>query len=193
MRPVSAPSTSFLLIRHAQSEWNAAERWQGQGDPPLSARGREQAKALATELGAQRFDALLSSDLRRARETAEILGAALGLPPRVEPRLRELDVGRWSGLTRSEIEARDPALLGRFDAEDPDARPGGGETRREIRRRVRSAMAAIAAEHPGERLAVVTHLGVIRALLPGHPDLPNAGFVEVSADALAAPEGDHAA
>lgn len=177
----------FLIIRHAESSWNACRRWQGQADPPLTARGREQARALARTLADRSLDVLLSSDLARALETARIVGAPHGLVPEADPRLRELDVGRWSGLHREQIEAQDAERLARFRAGDPDARPPGGETRREIRRRVRAALAEIAARHAGRRVAVVTHLGAIRALLPGR-EPGNADFLEVEAGELAAPE-----
>jgi XTP/dITP diphosphohydrolase len=177
----------FVLIRHAESVWNADERWQGQADPPLSARGAAQAEALAKTLAREPADALLCSDLRRACQTAEILGRALGLAPRPDPRLRELDVGRWAGLTRSEIAALDAELLRRFEAEDTSVRAGGGESRAEIRARVRTAFAALAQEHRGARLIVVTHLGVVRALRPG-AELANAEMLSISADELPAPE-----
>jgi broad specificity phosphatase PhoE len=90
--------TSFLLIRHAESEWNAAGRWQGHGDPPLSARGREQAAALARELEGEGVEVLIASDLARSAQTAAILGARWGLAPTPDARLREIDVGRWTGL-----------------------------------------------------------------------------------------------
>lgn len=160
-------ATSFLLIRHAESEWNASGRWQGHGDPPLSAHGREQAAALADELAGEAVEVLIASDLARSAQTAAILGARLALVPRLDARLREIDVGRWTGLTHAQIAERDAALLARFEAEDPDARPGGGETRREIRARVRAAAASLAREHAGRRVALVTHLGAIRALVPG--------------------------
>ena len=85
----------FLLIRHAESAWNAAGRWQGQADPPLSPLGREQARAVARELAEAKLDVLLASDLCRALETARRVGAPHGLVPTPDPRLRELDVGRW--------------------------------------------------------------------------------------------------
>ena len=179
--------TRFVLIRHAESVWNADDRWQGHADPPLSARGAAQAEALAKTLAREHADALLSSDLRRAWQTAEILGRALGLAPRPDPRLRELDVGRWAGLTRSEIAALDPDLLRRFEAEDPAVRAGGGESRAEIRARVRAAFRSLAQEHPGARLIVVTHLGVVRALRPG-AELANAEMLSLAADELPAPE-----
>ena len=81
--------TDFLVLRHGQSVWNASGRWQGQGDPPLSERGREQALSVAGELVAEAPTRLVASDLVRARETAEILGAELGLEVELEPGFRE--------------------------------------------------------------------------------------------------------
>jgi broad specificity phosphatase PhoE len=164
-------STQFLLIRHAESLWNVSGRWQGHGDPELSARGREQAMAAATALAGESVDRLICSDLRRAVQTAEIIGAPHGIVSQPDSRFRELDVGRWTGLTRDQIEMRDPELLRAFEREDADVRPGGGESRREIRQRVRMALEAVAAAHAGETIALVAHLGVIRALMPGaEPD-----------------------
>lgn len=167
--------TWLCLIRHAESVWNAAGRWQGHGDPPLSLRGREQADALARELADQALEALVCSDLQRTRETAAALARATGLPVRADPRWRELDVGRWTGLSRDQIERRHGASLARFDAGDPDARPEAGETRRELGERARRAAEALAEAHPGRRVAVVTHLGVIRALA-GVDSVPNTGW-----------------
>lgn len=170
---MKASQTELLLVRHGQTAWNAAGRWQGHADPALSNLGREQVRALASTLRAGRaerdatWSGLLASDLRRARETAEILGEVLGLEVEIESRLRELDVGEWAGLTRSEIERRDRSALRAFEAGDPGVRPGGGESRAEIRRRARDLMHDVCKRFSGERLIVVTHLGVIRALLPG--------------------------
>jgi broad specificity phosphatase PhoE len=156
---------ALLLIRHAESSWNAADRWQGHGDPPLSDRGRAQANALARELDREAIDVLVSSDLQRAAETAAILGQARSLQPEWNPRLRELDIGDWEGLTRDQIQRTAGDVLRRFDDGDLDVRPGGGENLREIEQRAVSAVTELIAAHPGRRLAVVTHLGVIRALL----------------------------
>jgi probable phosphoglycerate mutase len=173
--------TRFLIIRHAESEWNASERWQGHGDPPLSARGREQAQALAEQLAGETIGALYSSDLARAVETATIVGAGWGLKPKLKRNLRELEIGEWTGLTRREIEMRAAELLAQFEAEDPDIRPGGGESRREIRIRIRREMARIAADHPEQQVAIVTHLGALRALFPGtEPSNADWRWVEAS-------------
>ncbi len=157
--------TALLLIRHAESSWNALGRWQGHGDPPLSDRGRAQANALTRELAGETIDVLVSSDLRRAAETAAILGEARGLRPELNPRLRELDLGDWEGLTRDQIERKAGNTLRRFDAGDLDVRPGGGENLREIAQRAFSVVTQLVDAHSGRRLAIVTHLGVIRALL----------------------------
>jgi len=158
---------SVLCIRHAQSTMNAAGLWQGQADPPLSEEGREQARDLGERLRGDSLSVLVSSDLRRARETAEIAAQRLGIAAHPEPALRELDVGDWSGLAAEEIARRWPGEFARFQAGDVDARPGGGETRRELRARVVAALCALPQRYRGDRIAVVTHLGVIRTLVPG--------------------------
>jgi probable phosphoglycerate mutase len=109
---------------------------------------------------------LITSDLARAFETAAIVGRVLGLRPRPEPALRELDAGTWNGLPRSEIARRDAEALARFDSGDVDAPAGGGESRRDVACRARRALLAIGRENGGSRVAVVTHEGVINSLLP---------------------------
>jgi len=178
------------FVRHGESTWNATGRWQGQGDPPLSETGRRQATAASTVLVAVGATVLASSDLARAAETARAIGAAVGLEPRWVPELRELDVGAWSGLPHAEIARRFPDELARFRAGDPDVRPGGGETRRELTGRVTAALAALAAEAPG-RVIAVSHLGVLRAIRPA-AELANAASVALSLEELkAAPARYH--
>jgi broad specificity phosphatase PhoE len=93
--------TTILLARHGESDWNRAKRWQGFADRPLTELGREQAVALADRLRDTELDAIYSSDLHRARETAEIVAGSKGLRVEVVRDLREVDVGSWSGLTRA--------------------------------------------------------------------------------------------
>jgi probable phosphoglycerate mutase len=178
----AAGETRLLLIRHAESTWNAAGRWQGQGDPPLSPRGREQARGLAGAVAGEGIAAVVASDLVRARETAEILADLLGLELEVEPRLRELDVGRWSGLSHAEIARRFPEELAGLRAGVSDVRPGGGETWEELRARARAAVLAIDRRHPGRRVAVVTHSGLLRVLAGQR--LGNAGVFTTRVAAL---------
>jgi broad specificity phosphatase PhoE len=111
------PAPRVLLVRHGESTWNAEGRWQGQADPPLSRRGRAQARAAATHLPPAA--AAVASDLDRARETADLLVAPHGLAVVIDVDLRERDAGAFSGLTRSEIHDRFPGAL----PDDPLRRP----------------------------------------------------------------------
>jgi len=163
---VKAKEPKVWIARHAESTWNAEGRWQGQGDPPLSRLGERQAQALAERLARRGVHTLISSDLARAAQTAVIAGQRLGVAPRFEPRLRERDVGAWSGLAHAEITSCFPDELARMRAGDPDLRPGGGESFRALETRVRAAFAEIAAQANAEGIAVITHLGVIRVLEP---------------------------
>ena len=98
----------LLLVRHGETDWNRDRRFQGHADPPLNETGRAQARALADELAGEVIDAVYTSDLARARETAEILAARLGAEVVPLRELREIDVGEWQGLTWTEIEERYP-------------------------------------------------------------------------------------
>lgn len=162
----------LLIIRHAQSLWNAYGLWQGQADPPLSEHGRRQAERMARALRRTPLDAVITSDLTRARQTAEILARPLGLVPELEPRLRELDAGHWSGRTRAEIEIAWGADLARYRAGDLDLRLGGGESFRQLARRAGAAIADIRQCHAGRTIAIVTHGGVAKVL--ARRRLPNA-------------------
>jgi len=180
---------------------NAAGLWQGQADAPLSPRGREQAGALAEELRGRAIAALVCSDLSRARETAEILAEVLGLVPRLEPDLREMDVGAWSAQPHAELLERYPEDVARVRAGDWDVRPGGGECRREVRSRAVAALERAREGTGGGLLAVVTHMGVLRAVVPGITlanaearMLPWAALSELgSADDSSEPDGTAAA
>jgi broad specificity phosphatase PhoE len=145
--------TTLLLARHGETDWNRELRIQGHADPPLNDLGRRQAHELAERLAALELDALYSSDLRRARETAEIVATAHGLDVRLDPALREFDTGNWTGLTRDEILARFPGVE-RHD----------GETREQLSERVLAALRKIVAAHPGEQVLVVSHGGSLRAV-----------------------------
>ena len=138
--------TRLLLVRHGETDWNAEGRLQGHTDRPLSDYGRRQARALAEELADEPLDALYASDLARARETAEIVGARLGLPVVLEPDLREKNWGTWEGLTPTE----------RAEVEFV------GESTEQHEERTLGALRRIAERHPGGRILVVTHGGSVR-------------------------------
>jgi broad specificity phosphatase PhoE len=155
--------TTFLLARHGETDWNAERRWQGHADPPLNARGREQAGALAERLERERIDAVYSSDLRRAQETAEIVAERLGHDVQTDARLREVDVGEWSGLTIAEIEDRFPEAFERWRAYEHHGWETG-ESYDEMAERVVAALHDIADRHPDGCVLVVTHGGPVRAV-----------------------------
>ena len=131
-----AQMTRILLVRHGETDWNRDERWQGHAGPSLNQRGRAQAEAVAARLAGRQPAALVTSDLPRAVETAEVIAEATGLRPSLDAGLREVDVGSWSGLTREEAELSDPDGYARWDVRRewlerrrdlrPDAPPGGG-------------------------------------------------------------------
>jgi probable phosphoglycerate mutase len=161
---VPEPPRRLLLLRHGQSTWNADGRWQGQADPPLSPLGEEQARHAARRLAPGQFSRLLASDLRRARQTAEILALALGLAVEVDPDLREIDVGDWQGLTRAEINQRAPGALADWSEGRSESTPGG-ETRTHLTDRAHAALVrAAAAASAGDRVLLVSHGALIRNL-----------------------------
>jgi 2,3-bisphosphoglycerate-dependent phosphoglycerate mutase len=158
-------ATRILLIRHGETDWNAAGRLQGHSDTPLNATGREQARRAAQRLAPEPVQGLYSSDLARAFETATIIGEVLGLPVVPSPPLRERCYGAWEGLTASEIEARYPAQFLAWRARVSDFAPPLGETRTELLNRALMELQAIARRHPGEVVVVVTHGGLCYALV----------------------------
>lgn len=139
----TVPGVRLLVVRHGESTWNAAGRWQGQADPPLSPKGEDQALSAAEALAINRFDRVFSSDLTRARRTAQIMAARLKLAEvLLDPGLREIDVGEWSGLTRPEIELRWPGAREEWSEGRLKAAPGG-ESVEALTARVNSALQRI--------------------------------------------------
>jgi len=162
------PGTLLLLLRHAESTWNARGLWQGQADPPLSDAGRKHAADCAARVRQFAPALVVASDLRRAQETARLVCGELAL--RIDARWREWDVGEWSGRPRAEIRERWPELYRAVRAGEPDVTPPGGESRAAFSARVSTAAAELVASHPGQRVLVVTHRGVIVSLVPdSHP------------------------
>jgi broad specificity phosphatase PhoE len=149
--------TQLVLIRHGQTRWNREGRWQGQADPPLNAFGRRQAHRAAHALRGSGLDHLYSSDLRRALETAHIIGAELGLAVIPEPRLREINLGRWQGMLSIDIEAQYPDEFRRWHTSPLTTRPPDGEDVQTLAARVLEAISEIAQRHFGQRVGVVAH------------------------------------
>jgi broad specificity phosphatase PhoE len=154
--------TTLLLARHGETDWNRDARWQGHSNTPLNARGREQALALADAL-TEEIDVVYSSDLDRARETAEIVADRLGLDVRLDPRLRERSFGSWEGLTASEIEERDARGFARWQAgEGPGA--NDAEPFDAFAERMGRFLEDVLQRHPGESVLVLAHGGSIRVI-----------------------------
>lgn len=149
--------TQFCLVRHGQTDWNLEGRYQGQSDVPLNEKGRAQAKALAEQLKGQTFAAIFSSDLMRARDTAEAIANQLGLPVQIEPRLREINQGEWEGVLVADIKARYAEIWSQRTMDPANVRPPGGETVSEVAERVYAALDDIARRYPRENVLVVSH------------------------------------
>lgn len=166
---LDAPRPGVLrlrLIRHGETDWNREGRIQGHCDVPLNATGRLQARRLAAALRGCGAKLVLSSDLRRALETARPLARALGVPLHLVPGLRERCLGVLEGATAADLGGGDGgmAFVSRM-INDPTSRPEGGESLADFRSRVARVVEALLAQPPADDLILVTHGGVIRAAL----------------------------
>lgn len=186
--------SELILVRHGETDWNRRQCFQGQIDVPLNDTGLWQAERLGQRLAEEIGTALpgpvsriISSDLSRARQTAEPAAARLGLPITLDSRLREQAFGILEGLSFSDIRERHPAEFERWASHDPSyALPGGAESRQQFSERVTSALLDLAARHEGQVLLVLTHGGVLDMVwrsalqrsLHGPRDcaIPNAGI-----------------
>lgn len=157
-------TTRFVLLRHGETRWNVESRIQGHEDSELTEEGLAQAEALGERMALERFDLLVASDLGRAMRTARAISRRTGHAIVPDARLRERDFGQCQGLTYGEIDHQYPDLFSSVREIDPDFAIPGGETRRQFHDRVRSAFDALAREHPGQRLVVVSHGGVLAIL-----------------------------
>lgn len=184
--------TRFIVLRHGETQWNVEHRIQGHSDSPLTQAGRAQARALAERLAQDAFDLLVASDLGRALETARRIEQSSGRRAQPDARLRERNFGVGEGLTYDEIGERFPGAFSRMGEADADYAVPGGETRREFHDRIVDAFESLAREHPGRRIAVVTHGGVLAMLYrfihdiaitaPRQVAIPNASFNLVACD-----------
>ena len=157
--------TEMIFIRHGETTHNAQRRFQGHLDTALSKKGHRQATALAQRLTGTQFAALYSSDLTRTMQTARPIAECTGLAIQTDSRIRERDVGVFSGMTVQEIEQNFPAEYERFLQRDPEHVIPQGESTVQMATRVLAAFADIPAKHTRQRLLVVTHGGPITALL----------------------------
>jgi probable phosphoglycerate mutase len=159
-----SPATRVLAIRHGETAWNADSRIQGQLDVGLNDTGRWQAACMAQSLAGEVFDAIYSSDLSRARATAEALAAVAGLEVQPDRGLRERGFGLFEGQTYREIEQTLPEQAARWRRREPDFGAEGGETLTGFYDRALATATRLAAGHPGQSIVLVTHGGVLDCL-----------------------------
>jgi broad specificity phosphatase PhoE len=156
---VSAAPTTFYFVRHGESEANAARRFAGQSDSPLTERGRQQAEAVADALATVKFDRIVTSDLSRTRDTAEVIARRQGVPVEVLRQLREIDVGERTGTPFDEARG-----LPNWSDDGFVAWPGG-ETLHQVMTRVLGVVERLIRESAGKTILVVGHGGINRILI----------------------------
>ena len=150
--------TRLILVRHGATDWNREGRYQGHSDTPLNAEGISQAQCLVDLLRSDRISQVVSSDLRRASVTAQILAEGLRLaPPRIDPRLREIDLGEWEGRLATEIAEDDAQAWDARNQNPAEVGAPGGETTRQVAQRVWACLHELATQAPHVTTAVVSH------------------------------------
>lgn len=155
----------MIIVRHGQTEWNALHRYQGHTDIQLNDTGRSQAISLGRYLQhKEQVEAIYCSDLSRSRETADLIAQAVNLPVTSDPRLREINFGRWEGLTFSQVYEQFRREFDDWFNHTAEFRAPGGESFQQLLARSLQALQEIANEHEGT-VVVATHGGVIMALL----------------------------
>jgi broad specificity phosphatase PhoE len=158
-------ATRLLLARHGETEWNRLSRWQGCQNIPLTARGRDQAKALAAALKAEPLSAVYSSALQRSVLTAQEIAACHKLNVSRDERLNEMNLGAWEGLTHKEAAERFPQLITIWETDPRSVQPPGGESIAQFEQRVLAMIEEIVLAYPDETVCLIGHKmtnGVIR-------------------------------
>lgn len=183
-------TTRVLCIRHGETDWNTAGRWQGHAPVPLNDVGLAQSAALGRYLAAHgpRLDVIYSSDLKRAMQTAAAVASAVSMSVRPDARLREVDLGEWQGLTRDEAQAWDPDRFAAYREDWHTVPTPSGESRNDLKARVRAAFDDLTARHGGQTLALVSHGGSVGMLIESlfgrieRPSLANTSITVVTSE-----------
>ena len=178
--PVKSPLTRFALLRHAKTEWNLKKRIQGQDDSPLTQEGEAQAKDWGRILSDFQWDRIITSDTGRAIKTASLVNLSLIIPVVNDPRLREQDWGRWTGMTLALIEKKEPDYLEEQLAKVWDFCPPEGENRRSVLERSLLALKQAHIRYTGETILIVTHEGVIKCLISHLKENQKQSFEHIS-------------
>ena len=159
--------TEIILIRHGETDWNIEGRYQGQSDVPLNQNGILQAKDMARRLQHYHFDVIVTSDLSRAQETAEVLSETCNAPLRIDPRLREINQGEWEGMLFADIRSRYAEAFEDRLRNPLEIAPPGGETVGQVRERVLDAIREVVEQFPDGIVAIVSH-GLSLAIIKVH-------------------------
>ena len=174
-----------LLIRHGQTDFNRQHRLQGVMPVPLNHQGRTQARALAQYLQPQSIDAIFTSPLSRAKETAQIIGNVLKLPIQNEVRIREIEFGRFEGLTWAQVKEQYPVACQMWHSGYMPCKAPDGESRRDVQQRMNAAWDDLTSRPCMETVAWVTHGSAMKILLGSmYAQLPAAPLVNTSITAL---------
>lgn len=168
--------TRLILIRHGETEWNETKRFQGISDIPLSARGMDQAESLARSLEREPLEAIYTSPLIRARQTAACLARNHSCPLAVIEDLKELNQGRLEGLTGEDLRRDYPGFISQWLEKPGETVLPGGESLADLQRRVWLAIEDVIGRHPGKTIAVVAHSFVILTILCRALELPLQAF-----------------
>ncbi|APC40473.1 histidine phosphatase family protein [Clostridium estertheticum] len=164
-------NTTITLVRHGETNWNVLGKFQGCKDIILSNEGILQAQYL-NERFQNKFDYIYTSPLKRAHETAEIISKGSDIIPMIEPGIKEIDFGEWEGLTIKEVETNYPKELVLWRSDELNGPMCGGEISLKIASmRAKKAILKIATKHPGKKIIIVAHGGIIKAGLLGIFDL----------------------
>ncbi|HZR81003.1 MAG TPA: histidine phosphatase family protein [Candidatus Binatia bacterium] len=158
-------ATRLLMIRHGATVLSAEDRFAGSTDVELSDEGRDQARALGRRLAGEKIAAIYASPLKRALDTAALVGAPHALEPATAPGLAEIDHGRWEGLTRREVEQRFSAEYAAWELDPVTFAPEGGEPGIAVMARALPVVRAIVERHAGTTVALVSHKATIRLVL----------------------------
>ena len=157
--------TRLFLVRHGATTLSAEDRFAGSTDVPLSDEGRRQAQRLAARLGGETIAAVYCSPMRRTIETASILAEPHGIAPVTRPGLREIDHGRWEGLTRHDVETRFHDEYLRWEEDPFTVAPSGGECGVDVMARALPVVRAIVEAHEGQQVLVISHKATIRLVI----------------------------
>jgi len=178
----------LILIRHGQTTWSVEQRYQGKTDIPLDETGQRQAEALAQRFAGQRVDAIYSSDLQRAHQTAAAIAQATGVPVIPDQRLRETSFGLWEGLTYPEIQERWPQELAAWQDNPLVSLPPQGENLTQLTQRVAGAVRDVEQKHSRQVVVIVSHGGVVRAIICHALSLPSQVFWRIEVGAASVSE-----